>query len=137
MEFKQEIYLAADTILIAEEEVLLIKRKNPPFQGMWAFPGGFVDEGEDLAEAASRELKEETCVELNPERLSQFMTYGKPCRDPRFHTVSVVYSAYVNRKPKTSATDDAAEVQWFSLVNLPKMAFDHKEILEEFLDSET
>jgi 8-oxo-dGTP diphosphatase len=133
MAFTQLIYLAADTILIAEEHVLLIKRKNEPFKGMWAFPGGFVDEGEDLPNAAARELLEETSVAINPERLTQFKTYGKPGRDPRFHTVSVVYAVHVNKKPEAIAADDAAEVAWFSLTKLPKMAFDHSAILEEYL----
>lgn len=133
MAFTQLIYLAADTILIAEENVLLIKRKNEPFKGMWAFPGGFVDEGEDLPNAAARELLEETSVSVDAERLSQFKTYGKPGRDPRFHTVSVVYAVHLNEKPDAMAADDAAEVAWFSLDKLPEMAFDHKAILEEYL----
>lgn len=133
MAFEQNIYLAADTIVIANDQVLLIKRKFDPFQGMWAFPGGFVDEGEDLMQAASRELLEETGVEVKPKDLVQFKSYGKPGRDPRFHTVSVVYAVRLKEQPLAIAADDASEVAWFGLSELPEMAFDHREILEEYL----
>lgn len=62
MALEQNIFVATDTILLAQHEILLIRRKNQPFQGMWSFPGGFVEDGEDLVEAAVRELQEETCV---------------------------------------------------------------------------
>lgn len=137
MAFEQNIYLAADTIVVANKKVLLIKRKFDPFQGMWAFPGGFVDEGEDLMHAASRELMEETGVEVKAEQLLQFRSYGKLGRDPRFHTVSVVFSIRLYDQPLAIAADDAAEVAWFELTELPDMAFDHKEILEEFLGTTT
>lgn len=135
MAFTQNIFLAADTILIADNQVLLIKRKNDPFKGMWAFPGGFVDEGEDLHDAAARELLEETKVEVDAQKLTQVGAFGKPGRDPRFQTVSVVYSIKMNIRPVAKAADDAAEIGWFSLDHLPEMAFDHRMILDKFLEN--
>lgn len=135
MAIEQNILVAADTILLAENQVLLIRRKNPPFQGMWAFPGGFVDDGEDLIDAAARELLEETCVELRVDQLSQIGAFGKPGRDPRFQTVSIVFWAEVAERPNAKAADDAAEIGWFPLTNLPEMAFDHGKILADFLKS--
>src|SRR5437870_12542793 len=91
--------VTVDIILMATEprpRVLLIKRKAEPFAGKWAFPGGFVDEGESLAAAAKRELKEETS--LSVEELAQLQTFGDPGRDPRGWTVSVVYFARVDPK---------------------------------------
>ncbi len=118
----------------AGPEVLLIKRKNPPFKDYWAFPGGFVDEGEDLEPAAHRELKEETGLgNLN---LKQYRTYGQPGRDPRGHTVSVVYTGFLNDiSQKVRGGDDAAEAAWFLVKNLPQMAFDHRKILNDCIES--
>ena len=135
MAFEQNIYIAADTILVANDRVLLIKRKFDPCQGMWAFLCVFVDEGEDIMDADAREMIEETGIELSASELVQFKSYGKPGRDPRFHTVSVVYAIRLNYQPKAIAADDAAEVAWFSIDKLPEMAFDHREILEEFIES--
>ena len=135
MAFTQNIYVAADTIVIAENQVLLIERKNEPFKGMWAFPGGFVDENEDLANAAARELEEETCVKVNPDSLIQVGAFGKPGRDPRFHTVSIVFCVELSERPQAQAADDAAKTGWFALDDLPEIAFDHGEILRDFLES--
>jgi len=114
-------------------KVLLIQRKHAPFAGKWAFPGGFVDEGEDLIDAATRELQEETSLQNID--VTQFHTFGKPGRDPRGWTVSVAYYALVNIadcQPK--AADDAREVGWFSLAeDLPALAFDHATILQTAL----
>lgn len=135
MAFTQNIYVAADTIVLAENQVLLIERKNEPFKGMWAFPGGFVDENEDLANAAARELEEETCVNVKPDSLIQIGAFGKPGRDPRFHTVSIVFYVALPEQPCAEAADDAAKIGWFALDDLPEMAFDHSEILRDFLKS--
>jgi 8-oxo-dGTP diphosphatase len=108
--------------------VLLIRRKHEPFAGRWALPGGFVDEGETLETAARRELLEETGVTVAA--LEQFRTYGDPGRDPRGWTVSVVYLVRVAAEQlRPQAGDDAAEVSWFSLDELPELAFDHARIL--------
>lgn len=110
-------------------EIVLIKRKNPP--PGWALPGGFVDYGESLEEAAMRELKEET--NLTATSLRQMHTYSRPDRDPRFHTIATVFIARAEGSPL--AQDDAAEIGIFSRENLPQeMAFDHREILSDYFD---
>jgi 8-oxo-dGTP diphosphatase len=109
--------------------VLLIKRKNDPFKGLWAIPGGFVNQDEPLDDAVSRELKEETGIEVN--YLEQLHAFGDPKRDPRKRVVSIAYYALV--KPdayKVQASDDAEGAEWFSIKKLPKLAFDHHEILD-------
>jgi|ERR1019366_41839 8-oxo-dGTP diphosphatase len=112
----------------AKPRVLLIRRKNEPFAGCWALPGGFVDKDEPLEAAARRELFEETGVQTKS--LVQLHTFGDPGRDPRGHTISVVFLAEVDAEPlNPCAADDAAEVGWFSLARPPKLAFDHKDIL--------
>ncbi len=111
-------------------EILLIERKHEPFMGNWALPGGFVEIDEDLLEGAIRELSEET--NLTGVSLQQFRTYGKPGRDPRGRTVSVVYYGTLENAEKAIAGDDAANVQWFGIDNLPPLAFDHAEILDDF-----
>jgi len=112
----------------SKPEILLIKRGNDPFKGKWALPGGFVDENESLEVAAARELKEETG--LNGILLTQMHAFGNPGRDPRGHTVSVVYVGYLPLDLEAIAGDDAAEVAWFKLDSLPDLAFDHKGIAE-------
>lgn len=114
------------------KKILLIKRKNDPFKGKWAFPGGFVEIDEDLEAGAKRELEEETG--LKNMALTQFKTYGTPGRDPRGRTISVVYYGFLtNESPKIEAGDDADEASWFELHKLPELAFDHKFILDEFI----
>ena len=111
--------------------MLLIQRKHPPFEGRWALPGGFVDPHEPLADAASRELQEETGIE--PAHLEQLHTFGDPGRDPRGWTVSVVYLAVLDEGEaqvlRPHAGDDAADVGWFDLLAPPPLAFDHADIL--------
>ena len=108
--------------------ILLIKRLNEPFKNNWALPGGFVDKDEPLLDAANRELEEETGLKnLN---LKQFYTFGNPNRDPRGHTISVVFLTHIsNSKISARAGDDAKEVQWFNINSLPHLAFDHQEII--------
>jgi 8-oxo-dGTP diphosphatase len=108
---------------------LLIQRAREPFAGSWAIPGGFVDQDEDLDQAAARELTEETGVAGVP--LVQFRAFGTPGRDPRGHTISIAYYTLLPpRKPSPRAGDDASRVRWFELTALPRLAFDHAEILQ-------
>jgi 8-oxo-dGTP diphosphatase len=126
--------VTVDIIVITEElkpKILLIQRLRDPYKDCWALPGGFVDENEDLIDAAIRELKEETAVEQIS--LTQFKSYGAPGRDPRGHTVSVIYWGVVNADISFTAGDDAAFAQWFELTQLPKLAFDHSKIVDEFI----
>ena len=93
----------------------------------WALPGGFVEIDEDLPEAAARELAEETGLKDVP--LEQLRTFGKPGRDPRGRTITVVYFGIAGKDwQQIKAADDAAQVQWFDIEDLPPMAFDHDEI---------
>jgi 8-oxo-dGTP diphosphatase len=108
--------------------VLLIRRKHDPFAGQWALPGGFVEEGETLDASARRELREETGLEVGV--LDQLRTFGDPGRDPRGWTVSVVHLAFVDAEHvQPRANDDAMEVSWHYLDQLPPLAFDHGQIL--------
>ena len=108
-------------------EVLLIKRARPPFKGYWALPGGFVAEDESLEAAAARELKEETG--LSGVQLQQVGAFGDPGRDPRGHTVSIVFAALLESRAEAKADDDAEDAQWHSVARPPRLAFDHKKIL--------
>jgi 8-oxo-dGTP diphosphatase len=111
-------------------QLLLVQRKNPPCKGMWALPGGFVDQDEDLESAAARELQEETSVQPSDTTLFQVGAFGAPGRDPRGWTVTVAYSALVpSSKLGVKAADDAADAQWFPVGQLPPLAFDHKEVV--------
>lgn len=110
-------------------EALLIKRKHWPFEGLWAIPGGFVNPDESLEDAARRELEEETGV--RDVYLEQLYTFGAPRRDPRTRVITVVYYALIRAETlRVSAGDDAAEAEWFPVYRLPKLAFDHAEILD-------
>lgn len=116
-----------DIIIEIEDQVVLIERKNEPFG--WALPGGFVDYGESYEDAAFREAEEETGLVL--EWLDQFRTYSEPGRDPRQHTASTVF--YSNTLGTPVAGDDAANAQLFDWDALPELAFDHGQILADFL----
>ncbi|HDZ68953.1 MAG TPA: NUDIX hydrolase [Phycisphaerales bacterium] len=108
--------------------LLLIKRKNEPFKGSWALPGGFVDIDEELADAAARELAEETGLLNVP--LEQMHTFGKVGRDPRGRQITIVFMGIATEGiNKIKAGDDAAEAQWFDIEELPKdLAFDNSEV---------
>ena len=119
-----------DIIIERENGIVLIKRKNPPYG--WALPGGFVDYGESLEAAAVREACEETS--LQAELISQFGAYSDPDRDPRKHTITVVFIAKAEGEPR--AADDAAGAGVFGLHNLPdELAFDHGRILKDYFES--
>ncbi|MBX6422352.1 NUDIX hydrolase [Thermosulfurimonas sp. F29] len=118
-----------DLIIETGEGIILVRRKNPPYG--WALPGGFVDYGESLEEAARREALEETGLEV--ELLCQFYTYSRPDRDPRFHTITTVYVARARGAPRGG--DDAVEARVFPPEKIPwnDLAFDHAEILKDYL----
>ena len=131
----QDIKVTVDSVVFRSHpgnkfSVLLIKRKNPPFKNKWALPGGFVENHEEIKNAAQRELKEETGIKTD--QLKQFYTFGTPDRDPRSRTISIAHYCILdsgnNDIPK--ADSDANKASWFKLDDLPELAFDHQEILK-------
>ncbi len=117
-----------DIIIEVDEEIVLIKRKNPPHG--WALPGGFVDYGESYETAAAREAEEETGTLVK--NLQQFRTYSDPDRDPRQHTASTIFIAQADTQPV--AGDDAAEARLFTENNLPQLVFDHAKIVSDYFE---
>lgn len=117
------------TIRDRKLKLLLIRRGGEPYRGKWALPGGFVQEGEGLDEAARRELEEETGV--SGVFLEQLYTFGKPDRDPRERVITVAYYTLVpSDKLQLRAATDAEAVGWFAMDELPELAFDHAEIVK-------
>ncbi|MBO4488494.1 MAG: NUDIX hydrolase [Bacteroidales bacterium] len=110
--------------------MLLIRRKNEPYKDQWAFPGGFLDEDESLEEAAQRELKEETGVNKKP--FIQIGSFSRVDRDPRGRTITTAFLTLTrSNETKIKAQDDAKEVSWFPVHNMPALAFDHEEIFQK------
>ena len=129
--------LAADAVVNLNTKILLIQRKNDPFKGRWALPGGFVEYKESPEVAVLRELYEETNLKgKNPRLIGVF---GHPDRDPRGHVVSVSYSVEVEDVNCLKGGDDAKEAKMFDLSEVMAkddfLAFDHKKILEQYLNS--
>ncbi|QQE13472.1 NUDIX hydrolase [Planctomycetota bacterium] len=129
--------LTVDVVVFALDEddlqVMLIERDIEPFAGQWALPGGFVQVEETLDEAARRELEEETGVKNI--YLEQLYTFGETQRDPRERVVTVAYYALVNLEGHNiKASSDARNAAWFSINDLPKLAFDHEHILDTALE---
>jgi 8-oxo-dGTP diphosphatase len=124
-----------DIIVLSKIEekifILLIERKHPPFENYWALPGGFIEMDETLEQSALRELHEETGLQLK--KLKQFAAYGDPGRDPRGRTVSIIYYAFIEKQINPIAGDDASKAKWIKIEELPALAFDHKKIIEDFL----
>ena len=130
MSYKNPVPAVDLIIEIKGQGLVLIERRNPP--PGWALPGGFVEVGESLEQAAIREAKEETCLDV--ELLGQFHTYSDPNRDPRMHCISTVFVARATGTPK--AEDDAKSVALYPKDRLPElMAFDHRKILNDYLNS--
>ena len=131
------IGLAVDVVLLTIRDhalqVLLVRRGVPPYAGRWALPGGFVEPDEGLAEAARRELVEETGI-VSPAHLEQLQTYGDPGRDPRSRVVSVAYIALVPDLPAASGGSDAAEARYVPVADAPPLPFDHDTILGDAVE---
>ncbi len=127
--------VTVDAIIVEKKlnKLLLIQRGNDPFAGLWALPGGFIEMDELLADSCRRELEEETKLKIG--ELKQFKTYDAVNRDPRGRTISVVYYAFVDAEEKVEGSDDAINADWFPLNELPQLAFDHAEIISEFIDN--
>jgi len=128
------IHLSVDAVIFgydADEgiSVLLIKRNLGPFKGWWALPGGLVKPNESLEHAVRRELKEEAGIEVG--YMEQLYTFGEPGRDPRNRAVTVAYYGLVRPKNfRLVAQTDADDAKWFNIKVLPKLAFDHRNIIE-------
>jgi 8-oxo-dGTP diphosphatase len=125
--------ITADCVIFARTQydlkVLLIQRAQEPFKGQWALPGGFAEVGESLDKTAHRELEEETGLHGIP--LEQLYTFSAPDRDPREHVITVAYYALIELdKHEVQAASDASEASWFSVDDLPDLAFDHDLILQ-------
>ncbi len=126
--------VTADCIVMTKEKdpkVLLIERGHEPFKGCWAFPGGFMNMDETTEQCAIRELEEETGLKVN--EIKQIGAYSKVDRDPRGRTITIAYLALVDKPLPVRGQDDAAKAQWFSIKNLPKLAFDHEDIMKDVL----
>lgn len=124
--------VAVDIVVIRQNEsqpreVLLIKRLREPFADQWAVPGGFLDENETLEQAAARELMEETGLEC--QTLCQLQAFSTLDRDPRSRVISVAFLANILPDQTPIAADDAKDVGWFPIGKIPRLAFDHKEMI--------
>lgn len=133
-----EIALTVDAVILTRKEgelyALLVQRTRDPFKGSWAFPGGHLFEGEDLGEGARRSLHELTGLDVGQGVLGQLGAYGRPGRDPRGHTVSIAFTAFVRdgfeRAPDAASSPHAS---WWRLTNLPALAFDHAQMAADAL----
>jgi 8-oxo-dGTP diphosphatase len=130
MKFGPRPAITVDGIIEKDRKVLLVKRKNPPFKGSFAIPGGFVEFKEPVEEAVLREIQEETGLKT---KIAGFIgVYSAPDRDPRGHTISVVYELKITGG-KVRAGSDAQDLQWFKVKDLPELAFDHNDIMNDYL----
>lgn len=127
--------VTADALVFARDggamEILLIERGRAPYAGCWAFPGGFMSIDETTAQAAVRELGEETGIRLTEHDLHRIDIYDAVGRDPRERVITVAYYTVLDSPVRVEGGDDARRAQWFPLSQLPPLAFDHAEILEK------
>ena len=122
--------LTADGAILKGNKILLIKRKNEPFKGNWALPGGYVEYGEKVEDAVVREVLEETGMKA---KISDLLgVYSDPNRDPRGHTITVVYLLETQGGELRSG-DDASDAKFFDLDKLPELSFDHDVILKDII----
>jgi 8-oxo-dGTP diphosphatase len=129
----QNIKVATDAIVFSgkgdDMQLLLIKRKNDPYKGMWALPGGFVEDDEELEAGAIRELEEETGFRVPA--MTQLYTFGRVGRDTRGRTITVTYYTFADAASQTvQGADDATEAKWIKVSDITALAFDHMEMLE-------
>jgi len=122
--------ITVDGIIIKDGEILLVKRKNDPFKGKWALPGGFVEYGEKTEDAVVREVLEETGLKATVYKT--IGVYSDPNRDPRGHTITVVYKLDI-KGGKLKSGDDASDAKFFDVNQLPELSFDHNKIIENVL----
>lgn len=137
MPISQQIYVTVDAVVFAKLKkssyLLLIKRESKPFEDSWALPGGFIDTDEPVKQACQRELQEETGMSLDLNQLKFFNFYDEVNRDPRSRTITFEYLAQLNSLNEVKGDDDAIEAKWFDIKKLPKLAFDHLEIIKDAL----
>jgi 8-oxo-dGTP diphosphatase len=122
--------LTADGAVLIDNKILLIKRKNDPYKGKWALPGGFVEYGEKVEDAVVREVLEETGIKSTIKDLIGI--YSDPNRDPRGHTITVVY-LLKKEGGVLIPEDDAVDAKFFDINNLPELAFDHEVIIRDII----
>ena len=138
----EQLRLTADIVVLTIRDdrlhVLLIERRNPPFQGAWALPGGFVSVGESVDQTALRELAEETGIEDEALHLEQVRTYSEPDRDPRSRVVTVAYLGIAPDLPEPRADTDAAKAEWMVVEDVldggTPLAFDHRQIAGDAIE---
>ena len=122
--------ITADGAIVKDKKILLIKRKNDPYKGKWALPGGFVEYKERVEDAVAREVCEETSLKTKIREL--IGVYSDPNRDPRGHTITVVYLLNF-LSGKVNSGDDAIDAKFFDLKDLPELAFDHNVIIKDVI----
>ena len=127
---KKSPRITVDGLIVKNKTILLVERKYPPYEGKWALPGGFVEYKETVEDAVIRELFEETSLKTKIEYL--LGVYSKPDRDPRGHTISVVYKLNIVNGDLKSG-DDAKDAKFFDFDRLPELAFDHADIISDYL----
>lgn len=123
--------LTVDAIIVRDEKILLIKRGHEPYRGYWALPGGFVEWGETVEEALKREVLEETGLDVEIKKLVG--VYSEPDRDPRGHSISIAYTCESTEGMERYG-DDACDVRWFPVENIPKLGFDHEKMISDALN---
>lgn len=127
-EYERPMLTADCAVVNRRGELLLVRRGGEPFKGCWALPGGFMEMDETIEHCAVRELEEETGIRVAEDDLRLIGIYSAPGRDPRGRTVTAAYAVSIDTCTAT-AGDDAAEVRWWPLTELPPMAFDHNQIV--------
>jgi 8-oxo-dGTP diphosphatase len=125
----------ADAVIVAPGHLLLIERRWDPYAGLWALPGGHQDDGEDSRDAAARELAEETGIRVRAIDLRLVGVYNAPGRDPRGDYSTTAYTATLPAMVAPTAADDAAAARWWPLSDLPRLAFDHGDIIRDAVAS--